>query len=400
MKKRLSKLAAAFTALAMLVTAFSCKTPEDATVEKETAATPVITVADNSVTITCATTGATIYYTTDGTDPTTASTKYTDAITLTQDITVKAFAVKADCTDSAVATQACTYVIPKVTVTFKNGDIVVDTQTITSGTTATAPAAPEKTGYTFAGWISGETTVAAEAETSAITADVTYTAKWTATVYTITYELDDGTNWDGAPESYTVETATIALGTPTKSGYSFDGWYKDSSYSTVITSIEKGTTGDITLYAKWDASLINLWTAATNQLATPGYQYDSSLVDDATKVKALELTYKDYSYDSMTLNLLNPIDLTDKTVYVEMYGSAETSALKIIYITDDTHQNEHNFCNIAAGEENTWVTKSGGTGWTAYGVDNSADITSITAIKIAFQNDTTTTLKFAKIYAR
>lgn len=73
--------------------------------------TPVITPASGTsfddtleVTITCATADADIYYTTDGTTPTDASTKYTGAITLTDSKTVKAFAIKRDMTDSDVAT--------------------------------------------------------------------------------------------------------------------------------------------------------------------------------------------------------------------------------------------------------------------------------------------------------
>jgi hypothetical protein len=61
-----------------------------------------------SVSIACATTGATIYYTTDGTTPTTASTAYTGAFNLTKSATVKAIAVKAECTNSAVASAAFT----------------------------------------------------------------------------------------------------------------------------------------------------------------------------------------------------------------------------------------------------------------------------------------------------
>lgn len=43
-----------------------------------------------SITITCATSGATIYYTTDGSDPDETDTEYTGAITLTEDVTLKA----------------------------------------------------------------------------------------------------------------------------------------------------------------------------------------------------------------------------------------------------------------------------------------------------------------------
>ncbi len=94
--------------------------------------TPKITQDGNTVTITCATTGATIYYTTDGTAPTTASTKYTAAFAITANVTVKAIAVKADCTDSAVAEKACKYTAPvaaKPVITFANNTVTITTTT-------------------------------------------------------------------------------------------------------------------------------------------------------------------------------------------------------------------------------------------------------------------------------
>ncbi len=60
-----------------------------------------------SVTMSCSTAGASIYYTTDGSTPTNSSTLYESALTLTDTTTVKAIAVK-DGTSSAVASKTFT----------------------------------------------------------------------------------------------------------------------------------------------------------------------------------------------------------------------------------------------------------------------------------------------------
>jgi hypothetical protein len=77
-----------------------------------TAAMPVFSIAagtyssDQSVTITDATAGAVIYYTTNGATPTTASTKYSGAIAITKSETVKAVAVASGFNASSVASVA------------------------------------------------------------------------------------------------------------------------------------------------------------------------------------------------------------------------------------------------------------------------------------------------------
>ncbi|MBR6016012.1 MAG: chitobiase/beta-hexosaminidase C-terminal domain-containing protein, partial [Prevotella sp.] len=60
-----------------------------------------------SVTISCATAGAAIYYTTDGSTPTVSSTKYTAPVTVSESLTLKAIAVKDD-DKSNVATASYT----------------------------------------------------------------------------------------------------------------------------------------------------------------------------------------------------------------------------------------------------------------------------------------------------
>lgn len=56
--------------------------------------------------------GASIYYTTDGTEPTTSSTKYGGVFTVTENSTVKAIAVKSGCSNSAVAQAAISAGVP------------------------------------------------------------------------------------------------------------------------------------------------------------------------------------------------------------------------------------------------------------------------------------------------
>ncbi len=70
--------------------------------------------------------------------------------------------------------------------------------------------------------------------------------------YTITYVLDGGVNNSANPSTYTEQSDTVILQDAVRDGYQFDGWYSDPQYTVRVTQIEKGSTGDITLYAKWN----------------------------------------------------------------------------------------------------------------------------------------------------
>ena len=72
----------------------------------------------------------------------------------------------------------------------------------------------------------------------------------TPTQYTITYHTNGGN--EISQGTYNETTATFNLPTPTKTGYTFAGWYTTSDFSgNTVTQITKGTTGDKEFWAKW-----------------------------------------------------------------------------------------------------------------------------------------------------
>ncbi len=96
--------------------------------------------------------------------------------------------------------------------------------------TVNALAAPEKTGYTFAGWkvtsAEGNWELGAVVD-EGVTAtgmygNVTFTAQWDANEYTITFDTDGGSAV--APITQDFGTAITAPADPTKTGYTFAGW--------------------------------------------------------------------------------------------------------------------------------------------------------------------------------
>lgn len=110
-------------------------------------------------------------------------------------------------------------------------------------------------GYTFAGWNTAQDgTGTAYADGAEITTseDLTLYAQWTPKHYSISYELNGGTNGESAPTTHTYGTAT-ELVSPSRTGYTFDGWYTNNDFSgSKVESL--GATdyvNDITLYAQW-----------------------------------------------------------------------------------------------------------------------------------------------------
>ena len=125
--------------------------------------------------------------------------------------------------------------INQYTITFDTaGGSEVPSITQDYGTAITPPAAPTRTGYTFAGW-DREIPTAMPAE------NMTITARWQVNQYTITFKPENGGQDIVIKQDY--GTAITAPANPTKTGYTFVGWDK-----TIPTTMPAG---DMTITARW-----------------------------------------------------------------------------------------------------------------------------------------------------
>ena len=132
--------------------------------------------------------------------------------------------------------------INKYTVTFDSygGTPVPPAQEVEYGLTATEPAAPEKTGYTFDGWYLGDEKYDFSA---AVEQNITLTAKWQKKTFTVKYYLPDETGAWVEKKMDTVDSvdyATYSLWTPNaEDGYEFSGWYQKPADIGVKAKVEK-----------------------------------------------------------------------------------------------------------------------------------------------------------------
>ena len=95
-------------------------------------------------------------------------------------------------------------------------------------------------------------------------------AFWEPADYTITYNLDYGTNSQNNPATYNIETETFTLENPERTGYTFTGWSGTdlTGNNNMTVTIQKGSTGNRTYTAHWT---VNNYMLDLNGLINSAY---------------------------------------------------------------------------------------------------------------------------------
>ena len=108
---------------------------------------------------------------------------------------------------------------------------------------------PTREGYIFDGWYNGTTQIT-ESDKVDITENTELTAKWIGATYTITFDAGEGATLDTQTKQVTNESTYGELPIPTKTGYTFIGWY-DSENNKIESTTTVNITENKTLTAQW-----------------------------------------------------------------------------------------------------------------------------------------------------
>ncbi|TLG72686.1 InlB B-repeat-containing protein [Culicoidibacter larvae] len=152
---------------------------------------------------------------------------------------------------------------------------------VTYNTLATLPAVPVKTGYTFVGWFdaaSGGTQW--NFSTNKMPAnDVKLYAQFTINNYMVTFNNDSATS----TLSVTYDQLVTEPTAPSKTGYTFTGWFDATSGGTEWDfAVDKMPANDITLYAQYSINSYVLTYNDQGTETTTTVEYDALIIEPTT----------------------------------------------------------------------------------------------------------------------
>lgn len=211
------------------------------------------------------------------------------------------------------------------TVTFKNGETTLKTEMVKHGFAATPPTVLDTPTAKFVGW---------DKDFSNVTSDLTVNAKWETKKFTLTFINFDGT---------TVHTAEVECGTPVEKEYKiadkvnvsepfeYVGWYdKSDKNKSVIDDFSELTmpTRDLTYVLKVSLT--------------------ASAIGGFTVVKPENFTFKESSTAEFTVTPNEGTTLYEGVVTYKYIWTINKD--NVIYKTEETAESSLTLQNLAAGE--------------------------------------------------
>lgn len=202
------------------------------------------------------------------------------------------------------------------------------------GSTVSLPSAPSKNGYSFVKYTDGVNDYNPGNTITITSSALSIQSVFNLVDYTITYNLNSGTNSGSNVSSYNVESDTITLYNATRDGYIFGGWYYESDFSgSVVTSIPHGSYGNKVLYAKWNEPAPTNYDVSSSDVSVLNAITPNIIVDDSIEPGryylngtglASSYTSRYYTYNTNAFNNIQN-------------ALANASANDIIYVFSGTY---------------------------------------------------------------
>ena len=205
--------------------------------------------------------------------------------------------------------------VTPATVTYAYGALggTYATQIVQAGEKAIQPDVPSRQGYQFTDWYLDDTKYDFD---TAVTGNMTLTAKWTANSYTITFDTGGGSAI--APITQDYGTTIKAPAAPTKTGYTFMGW--NPALPATMPA------GDMTIKAQWS---INRYTVTFD---TDGGSAVASITQDyGTAITApADPTREGYTFMGWDKKIPTTMPAGDMTITAKWKDSEKpTGEIKI-----------------------------------------------------------------------
>lgn len=211
-----------------------------------------------------------------------------------------------------------------------------------------------RTDYTFNGWntkADGTGTPYAVGASITMTGDVNLYAQWrytggtvdpTPTEHTLRYETNGGEYIQSETKKVSWTKEYTNLPTPQRDGYTFAGWYRNSTLTMPITGDVK-VYGTVTIYAKWNKTVVDPDdTGVSDLLNTQDHKeylhgYDTGLFgpnNDMTRAEAAQMFY------NLLLDKDVPITVNFSDVPADAWYATAVNTLASLGLVEGVGNNE------------------------------------------------------------
>ena len=313
---------------------------------REVVATPVISpaggevAAGTAVTISCATSGATVYYTTDGSTPTTSSAVYSGAITVNSAMTVKAMAAKNGYyTNSSVAAAAFTIKVEAVAVS--TPVISPAGGEVEEGTTVTITCATEGATVYY-------TTDGTEPTTSSAVYSGAITVNSAMTIKAMAAKSGNYTNSGVATATFTIKEVVVEPETPVEPEEPEEPVIDEALQQAIVAAQEVAACAGVGYPSSSAATRVALDNAIANAQAGNA---TASELENAVSAFKNEVNDIQMPEDGVTYKFVNVAQ--NGTRYYINYASSGISM-----VTDESQATEYT-CEAIGGDEYAFVTSDG-----------------------------------------